>query len=128
MRVVVRRRITPEELQRELTSYTGLVSPVDLERAVMEYEEDGETTLTVEEEVPVNVLRRLVSPRMLQVLEVLRKGGSACISEIARALGRSVPNVYSDVKFLEKHGFVYISRRGRLAVPVLLLEEVRLEI
>jgi len=128
MRAVVRRRITPEELQRELTSYTGLISLADLERAVMEYEEDGETTLTVEEEVPVDVLRRLVSPKMLQVLELLRKSGSACISEIARALGRSVPNVYSDIKFLEKHNLVYISRRGRLAVPVLLLEEIRLEV
>ncbi len=128
MRVVARRRVTPDELERELKERSGKIPLSDLEMAIMEYEEDGETTLTIEEEVSPAVVRKLLSPRTLELIEYLERGVSTSISEIARVLGRSVPNVYNDIKFLERQGFVYLRKWGRLAIPTLLLEEIRIEL
>jgi len=126
MRVVVRRRVLPEEL--EDGSIAGEISEEDYRRALKEYEEDGETTLTIEREVSPENARRVLMPRMVELIESLEKGGIASISDLARKLGRSIPNVYVDLKYLEELGIACFRRIGRKAYPILLAEEIRVEL
>ena len=126
MRVVVRRRVLPEEL--EDGSIAGEISEEEYRRALKEYEEDGETTLTVEHELSPESARRVLTPRMVELIENLERGGTASISDLARRLGRSIPNVYVDLKYLEELGIVYFRRIGRKAYPILLAGEIRVEL
>jgi len=117
----MRRKIVPEDLEVNET----LRFHPQYGMFIKEYEEEGEIAANVEEELPPKVLRRLMSKRMVEILEILERGESINISELARKLGRSVPNVYYDLQFLEKHRVVYLRRMGSIKIPILLLEEIR---
>jgi len=121
MRIIMRRKIVPEDLEVNET----LRFHPQYGMFIKEYEEEGEIAANVEEELPPKVLRRLMSKRMVEILEILERGESINISELARKLGRSVPNVYYDLQFLEKHRVVYLRRMGSIKIPILLLEEIR---
>ena len=129
MRAVLRRKVTPEELLERIGLAETLkdeeVLP-DLLVAYMAYEEEGEYSYVVEEEVPLSLARRLLSPKMSKLIDLLKSSEGLCVSEIARALNRSPPNVYADLKFLAHHNLVTLERRGRRAVPHLLMEELRI--
>ncbi len=124
MRIVMRRKIVPEDLEvnekLRIHPQYGMI--------VKEYEEEGEIAANVEEELSPEVLRRLMSKRMVEILEILERGELINISELARKLGRSIPNVYYDLQFMEKHRIIYLRKMGSVKIPILLLEEIRVEV
>lgn len=124
MRIVMRRKIVPEDLD---VNETLKIHP-QYGMIVKEYEEEGEITANVEEELSPEVLRRLMSKRMVEILEILERRELINISELARKLGRSIPNVYHDLQFMEKHRIIYLRKMGSIKIPILLLEEIRIEI
>ncbi|HDJ97293.1 MAG TPA: ArsR family transcriptional regulator [Thermofilum sp.] len=124
MRIVMRRKIVPEDLD---VNETLRIHP-QYGMIVKEYEEEGEIAANVEEELSPEVLRRLMSKRMVEILEILERGELINISELARKLGRSIPNVYYDLQFMEKHRIIYLRKMGSVKIPILLLEEIRVEV
>ncbi len=146
MKIRVRRRITIEELWKIINEYEySFGTPDRLRRellvsrderlknkldewinainAIREYEEDGEETFIKEEEGDPSVVRRLLTDNMVELLKEIGRGVNS-ISELARRVGRSVSNVYNDLQFLYRNGFLGFQKRGRHVVPYLLLEEI----
>ncbi|MEM0225474.1 MAG: ArsR family transcriptional regulator [Thermofilaceae archaeon] len=128
MKAYIIRRVTPEELLSRVVELEVHGKHDDLKRLLgehlMYYEEEGELWYTEEEEVPVQVARRMLSDRMCELLALLRQGRELSVSEIARMLGRSPSNVYADLKFLQRYGAVRFEKHGRHTIPRLLLEEI----
>ena len=124
MRIIMRRKIVPEDLD---VNETLRIHP-QYGMIVKEYEEEGEIAANVEEELSPEVLRRLMSKRMVEILEILERGELINISELARKLGRSIPNVYYDLQFMEKHRIIYLRKMGSVKIPILLLEAIRVEV
>ncbi len=124
VRVVVRRRATPDEIRAALEKAGGEEAE-ELLRAYKEYEEEGETTYVLTYEIPPKVARRILSPKMLKLIEQISMYRMS-ITDHARMLGRSPPNVYNDLKFLREHGLIIFEVLGGIKVPVLLLEEIRI--
>ena len=131
MRIIIRRRLTPEEmLERiglaEMSGDSERLS--DLIEAYMAYEEEGEYSYVVEEEIPLTLARRLLSAKIVELLEFLRDREGLCVSEIARTLNRSPSNVYNDLKLLADYNVIALERRGRRTIPRLLVEELRIAV
>ncbi|HDD33917.1 MAG TPA: ArsR family transcriptional regulator, partial [Thermofilaceae archaeon] len=82
----------------------------------------------VEEEIPLTLARRLLSAKIVELLEFLRDREGLCVSEIARTLNRSPSNVYNDLKLLADYNVIALERRGRRTIPRLLVEELRIAV
>ncbi len=122
IKVFVERALTPEDLiqARRVTR---------LRKAYLEYEEEGEEPpMWVREEVPLEVARRLLSDKIVEIVEVLSSKKEYNITKLAEALQRSPPNVYRDLVFLKKHKLLTFIDRGREKIPVLLLKRVVVEV
>lgn len=132
MRAYIIRRITPEELLSRVAELELHGRHEDLERLLSEhlmyYEEEGELAYTEEEEIPIEVARRMLSNRMLELFTLLKQGRDMSISELARVLNRSSSNVYNDLKFLHRYGAIRLEKHGRRTVPRLLVEEIFFEL
>jgi len=147
MKIKIKRRIPIEEIWRIISDYEykygsleklkALASldntlKVKLEdwlhalRALREYEEEGEEIFAKEEEIDPAIVKRLLSKNMVQLLIEVEKGVDS-ISDLARKLGRSTPNVYKDLQFLHQHGLISFLKRGRYVIPYLLIEEIYIE-
>ncbi len=122
IKVFVERALTPEDLiqARRITR---------LRKAYLEYEEEGEEPpMWVREEVPLEVARRLLSDKIVEIVEVLSSKKEYNITKLAEALQRSPPNVYRDLVFLKKYRLLTFIDRGREKIPVLLLKRVVVEV
>jgi len=131
VKVYLKRRLRPDEmLERigELEAGGRREEALRLAAAYMAYEEEGESSVLVEEEVPFEVARKLLSKRMLELISCIKRSGEKSVSELARELGRSPSNVHADVAFLSRYNIVYLERQGRRVVPYLLAEELRVEL
>ncbi|HDI31616.1 MAG TPA: HTH domain-containing protein [Thermofilum sp.] len=130
MKILVKRKVTDEEIfnliQRRLPPRYH-IKLEDLQSAYMEYEEEGETILTVSEEYDLETVRRLLTPRMTELLEIIKKERYS-ISELAKKLNRSPSNVYNDVKFLVNNKFALLLSKGRAKIPILLIESIEIKI
>lgn len=129
MKILVRRRVTFDEILflRENPQYlqrTNLTKEI-LEKAYLEYEEEGETDLELVEELPYRILLRIMHPKMVELIDLM-KAERLNISQISRKLDRSVSNVYSDLKYLQKNKLVMFNKVGKNIIPVLLLREIRI--
>ncbi|RLF02626.1 MAG: hypothetical protein DRJ59_03145 [Thermoprotei archaeon] len=118
MKVVVRRRLSLVELLGE----EGGGVPY-IRQAYEEYEEDGESYFLVEEELDPQVLRRLLAPHLVRLLEEISRGVKS-ITELANRVNRSVPNVYKNLVVLEKYKLISLRREGRYVKPIKLVEEI----
>ncbi|MEM3137318.1 MAG: hypothetical protein QW760_02270, partial [Thermofilaceae archaeon] len=96
--------------------------PKDL---VAVYEEEGECTYTIVEEVPLNILRKILSPGIIELLEVLKTYKNVNLSDTARLLNRSPSNVYVDLKLLAMHRIIHLEKLGKQVIPYLLLDEIK---
>jgi len=67
-----------------------------------------------------------LTPRRLELLYRLSILQVDSINDLAAKIGRDVKNVYNDLKILEGLGFIRLVRRGRRALPELLVQEVTL--
>lgn len=126
MRAFVKRRVTREELL-----IIGKDPGIEFEEArpkdlVAVYEEEGECTYTIVEEVPLNILRKILSLRVIELLEVLKTYKNVNLSDMARSLNRSPSNVYTDLKLLAMHHIVHLEKLGKQVIPYLLLEEIKI--
>jgi len=65
-----------------------------------------------------------LTPRRVELLYVIPRLRVRSINDLAGSVGRDVKNVYSDLRRLEKLGFVRLRRVGRNIVPELLIEEI----
>ncbi len=122
IKVFVERALTPEDLiqARRVTR---------LRKAYLEYEEEGEEPpMWVREEIPLEVARRLLSDKIVEIIEVLSSKKEYNITKLAEALQRSPPNVYRDLVFLKKYRLLTFIDRGREKIPVLLLKRVVVEV
>lgn len=127
----MRRRLKPEEvLERigELEASGDHEEASRLAAAYMAYEEEGEMPLLVEEEIPLDAARRLLTSNMAKLLSLIKRKGDKSVSELARELARSPSNVYSDIAFLCRFNVVYLEKQGKKVVPHLLAEELRVEL
>lgn len=128
MKAIARRRVTSEELLERL----GVAEATNDEKqlselleAYMTYEEEGEYSYIVEEEIPLTVARKLLSPRMRDLLEALKSSRGMCLSDLAKMLNRSPPNIHADLALLAEYNLVALERTGRRVVPILMLEEIK---
>jgi len=148
MRIFIRRRITLEEILERIEKLRNIYGDLEtlykrvknsetrlletylewkaLRDALKEYEEDGETLYTIEREVKPEIARRLFTKNMLKLLSEVRSSES--ISALASRVGRSVANVYRDLKFLERVRIVVLRREGKRLRPELLMRELILQL
>jgi len=150
MRVLVRRRLTIDEIMQKIRAYREKYGSIDavrsraysegikskiwdiyaewyaLQSAYQSYEEDGEFFYVVEEEISPDIARRILSPKMVELVRQIAIGVDS-ISDLARKLGRSVSNVYKDLRFLADIGIVELYPIGRRKKPYLLAEEIVVE-
>ncbi len=68
----------------------------------------------------------LITPKRLELLQVLRDHPGPTVSELARRLGRRLDTVSRDLRALARHGIVELRREGRtkrvrLATDLILL-------
>ena len=148
MRIFIRRRITLEEILERIEKLRNIYGDLEtlykrvknsetrlletylewkaLRDALKEYEEDGETLYTIEREVKPEIARRLFTKNMLKLLSEVRSSES--ISALASRVGRSVANVYRDLKFLERVKIVVLRREGKRLRPELLMRELILQL
>lgn len=123
MRVVIERELTREDLDS--------VKPGDrrYDKLFSAYEEEGDESLhwTIKEEKDASVVRRLLSPRMLELVDMLARNRGLSVTELAEALGRSPSNVYRDLLFLKKHKLLRFENKGRKRIPLLTLRRITLQ-
>ncbi len=119
MRVVVERELTREDLDTRRSGSR-------LERIYLMYEEEGDETLhrTIREEIPAHAARRLLSRRMIELIDALHRNPGANITQLANLLGRSVANVYRDLLFLKRYRLVRFEARSRERIPLLTLRKI----
>jgi predicted transcriptional regulator len=131
MKAYLRRRLRPDELLErigELEAEGRREEALRLAAAYAAYEEEGESPVLVEEELPLEVARRLLSNRITELISYVKRAGGKSVSELARELGRSPSNVYADVAFLSRYNVIYLERQGRRVVVHPLAEEIRIEL
>ncbi len=58
----------------------------------------------------------------------MRKKKPASIRKLAKIFGRDYKNVYEDVIFLEKTGFLKLERKGKRLVPVVDYDEIEVKV
>lgn len=58
-----------------------------------------------------------LTPRRLELLEELKRGGPRSIYALAKALQRNYSNVHADVKALMDHGLVEKDEKGHVFMP-----------
>ncbi|MFZ8855325.1 MAG: helix-turn-helix domain-containing protein [Thermofilaceae archaeon] len=123
MRIVVERELTREDLDAK---------PGDrrYDKLFSAYEEEGDESLhwTIREEKDAGFVRRLLSPRMLELVEALARNRGLSVTELAEVLGRSPSNVYRDLLFLKRHKLLRFENKGRKRMPLLTLKRITLQI
>ena len=123
MKIVVERELTREDLDAK---------PGDkrYDKLFSAYEEEGDESLhwTIREEKDAGFVRRLLSPRMLELVEALARNRGLSVTELAEVLGRSPSNVYRDLLFLKRHKLLRFENKGRKRIPLLTLKRITLQI
>jgi predicted transcriptional regulator len=123
VKIVVERELTREDLDAK---------PGDkrYDKLFSAYEEEGDESLhwTIKEEKDAGFVRRLLSPRMLELVEALARNRGLSVTELAEVLGRSPSNVYRDLLFLKRHKLLRFENKGRKRIPLLTLKRITLQI
>ena len=76
----------------------------------------------------LEVFRKALTPKSLELLHIIKKEKPSSINELARVSGRNIKNVSDDLKFLEQAGFVVIEAGKRTSMPVVKYDRINLEI
>lgn len=138
MKVTVSRYLTRDEALRRIREFKGGPSrkpaPEDIERAtsildtIKAYEEgEGAEMLTDERLSSIELLRKTLTPKRLDLLDHVSRGVDS-VTELARKAGsRDIKNVHSDLQILRKAGFITLEKSGKKVVPKLLVASIRIE-
>ena len=65
-----------------------------------------------------------LTPKRLELLDYLADEHVSSINELAGRVGRDVKNIHSDLRLLERLGFLRLVNEGRSFVPELLIQEL----
>jgi len=80
----------------------------------------------------IELLRKLFSNEKTRILHTLKVKKPKSIYDLAKILGRDFKSVYSDLKFLERFGFIefYSEKKGNREAlkPVLKIDSLKLEL
>jgi hypothetical protein len=156
MRIKIVRRLGLEEIRRRIKAYettTGMpfseferrfvereldaglfgeyVEWAGLIHAYEAYVEGGELDYSIEEtyDAKTEDLREMLMVKRLELLGAIATSHVESINDVARKVGRNVKNVYSDLKALEKMGFIRFRRAGRRnLIPESLIDEISIVI
>jgi len=110
IKVYLERKITRDDL-----APGNLEKHPELRELYSLYEEEGDFTYTryIREELPPHVARKILKTRILELLDFLSKNKDIGVSELARSLGRSAPNVSRDLRFLARWKLVRLNEQGK---------------
>ena len=98
-----------------------------MDHALRAYQEGEDFEYLAEEDMPLDSKQyEKLTPRRLELLDHLAKGLHRSINELAQVVGRDVKNVYTDLKILEKLGFVSLTPDGRRLIPELIVYEINI--
>lgn len=73
-------------------------------------------------------LRRLLTPKRLEMVETLMSNDFGSIRGVARHLDRGLREVHEDIELLEKYGIVVFENEGTSKAPRVPHETVRVEV
>ncbi len=76
----------------------------------------------------IEELNHILTPQRKRLLDIVRRHKPSSIRELAKMLDRDYKNVYDDVVFLEKVGFLRLERKGRKLVPVVDYDVIDIEV
>jgi predicted transcriptional regulator len=97
--------------------------------ALRAYNEGEDFEYYAEEDLGVSKREfEMLTPKRLELLDEIADRHVESINELAESLGRDVKNVHSDIKILERLGFIRLTREGRSLVPELLVQEVTIQL
>lgn len=93
--------------------------PVGDLRTTFERAAAGEDAGPARIELAPDTLRRLLTPRRLDLIHTVMEASPRSISELADLVDRSYPVVYDDIELLADVGVVVLQREGRGKRPVI---------
>jgi len=102
-----------------------------LEELFSEFKEivhKGEGKIEIISVGSIEELNRILTPQRKRLLDVVRKQKPSSICQLAKMLGRDYKNVYDDVVFLEKIGFLKLERKGKKLVPVVDYDTIDIQV
>lgn len=92
--------------------------PVGHLRTAVDRAEAGEVAGPARIELDPDTLRRLLTPRRLELVQTVMAESPGSISELADLVDRSYPVVHDDIEMLADVGIVVLRREGRANRPV----------
>ena len=99
----------------------------NMDHALRAYQEGEDFEYLAEEELHLKEEEyMLLTPRRLELLDFLGAEPVSSINDLAEKLGRDVKNVYTDLKILEKLGFISLRQEGRSLVPEQIVFEINI--
>lgn len=99
----------------------------NMDHALRAYQEGEDFEYLAEEELHLEEEEyMLLTPRRLELLDFLGAEPVSSINDLAEKLGRDVKNVYTDLKILEKLGFISLRQEGRSLVPEQIVFEINI--
>ena len=99
----------------------------NMDHALRAYQEGEDFEYLAEEELHLEEEEyMLLTPRRLELLDFLGAEPVSSINDLAKKLGRDVKNVYTDLKILEKLGFISLRQEGRSLVPEQIVFEINI--
>jgi predicted transcriptional regulator len=69
-------------------------------------------------------LMETLTPRVLDLIEAIRREEPASINETARVIGRDIKNVHEELSRLARLGIIYYEDEGRSKRPVVWFDEL----
>jgi len=99
----------------------------NMDHALRAYQEGEDFEYLAEEDLRLEEKEySLLTPRRLELLDFLGAEPVSSINDLAEKLGRDVKNVYTDLKILEKLGFISLRQEGRSLVPEQIVFEINI--
>lgn len=122
-----------EQLQRESTLVVTVSSSAelhdDVQSAIRNLEEgdhvDSSPTISFES---YDELMKTLTPRVLDLLEAIRREEPASINEAARVVDRDVKNVHEELSRLAQLGIIYFEDEGSSKQPVVWFDELQINL
>lgn len=125
--------IEREQLEHERTLVVTVRSPESFEedvrhsRAELKRGKRTDTTPTLSFSSYDDLMDTL-TPRVLDLIEVIRKRAPESINEAARFVDRDVKNVYEELNELARLGIIYFEEEGRRKRPVVWFDELVIQL
>lgn len=140
MEIIIKRKILPDEIKKRIdfliTATKKEIEPkkklrlkMKLNRLLIaynEYQEEGELFIDIKEfkNLDREILTKLFTHKRLELIEILSKRDFQSITQLAKATGRDIKNIYYDLKILERIGLVKIIKNGKKRAVELLVDEI----